>query len=64
MKGVLTNQLFWVIILTGFLSACSNTKYLKEAIEKTTNLKVSILDGSRKNYGNNPALLVVGTKPF
>ncbi|MHB1658054.1 MAG: hypothetical protein ACYCRF_01910 [Acidithiobacillus sp.] len=42
----------------------NNTKYLKEAIEKTTNLKVSVLDHSRKNYGNNPAFLVVGTKPF
>lgn len=42
----------------------SGTKGLKEAIEKTTKLKINLGTDSRKEWGNIPALLVVGTRPF
>jgi len=40
------------------------TKYLKEAIEKTTGLKISLGPDRREDWGTNPPYLVVGTKPF
>ena len=41
-----------------------STKYLKEAIEETTSLKVSLGPDRREDWGANPPYLVVGTKPF
>jgi hypothetical protein len=40
------------------------TKYLKEAIENTTSLKINLGPDRREDWGTNPPNLVVGTKPF
>ena len=40
------------------------TKYLKEAIENTTSLKINLGPDRREDWGTNPPYLVVGTKTF
>jgi hypothetical protein len=40
------------------------TQSLKEAIEATTMLKVTMGPDTRKDYGRSRSILVVGTKPF
>jgi hypothetical protein len=40
------------------------TKYLKEAIEETTSLKIDLGPDRREDWGTNPPYLVVGAKPF
>jgi hypothetical protein len=40
------------------------TQALKEAIEATTGLAVTVGPDARKDFGNGPALLVVGIRPF
>jgi hypothetical protein len=40
------------------------TQSLKDAIESTTNLKVTMGHDSRNDIGNNQSFLVIGTRPF
>lgn len=42
----------------------TGSRNLKEAIEQTTNLKITIGPDRRQDYGSDPEFLVVGTKPF
>jgi hypothetical protein len=40
------------------------TRFLKDAIESSTKLTVTLGDDSRDQWGTGPALLVVGSRPF